>query len=103
MFLGCAYELINYRYNRILNRIKVHQSPIPRKWQRTRRLLAWIVAAKRSLKLYELQAIISMDLEESTMKYEDNMLRGHITEDCGALVQMVGDRRVELIHHTARQ
>lgn len=93
-------DITTCRYRRILNRIKL-RSPAE-KWERTRRLLCWIVAAKRSLKLYELQAIISMNPQQGTMEYEDRKLRAHITECCGALVQMVGSSRVELVHHTAR-
>ncbi|ROW00049.1 hypothetical protein VPNG_08321 [Cytospora leucostoma] len=95
---------IEQAYGRILHRMKVNlNDPGERKWQRTRRLLGWIVAAKRPLKIYELQAVLSIDGTEKRMDYEEKRLRVHITEYCGSLVQMVGDDRVELVHHTARE
>lgn len=74
-----------------------------RKWEVTRKLLGWIVSAQRSLKWHELQAVLSIDTSQKTMRYREKKLRRHITECYGSLVQMVGEKRVELVHHTARE
>lgn len=55
----------------------------------------------RSLKWHELQAVLSIDPQKDKMTYDDNRLQAHITECCGSLVQMVGEKRVELVHATA--
>ncbi|KAJ4414373.1 hypothetical protein N0V82_007981 [Gnomoniopsis sp. IMI 355080] len=95
LFVPKVWLLTSDRYNRILKRIRGHGQN-NKKWELTRRLLGWLVAAKRSLKMYELQAIICMNLEQSTMEYDEKKLRNHITDCCGALVQLVGDSRIEL-------
>ncbi|KUI66990.1 Early growth response protein 1 [Cytospora mali] len=53
--------------------------------------------------MHELQAILSIEPMEKYMDYGEKKLRVHITECCGSLVQMVGNNRVELVHHTARE
>jgi len=88
-------------YQRILDRIK-HTSSIP-EWRIAQKLLGWMVCATRPLKWYEIQAAVSTDVEAQVIDFDDKMLRIHIRDLCGSLVQVAAGDRVALVHHTARQ
>lgn len=70
-------------------------------WKKAQELLGWLVCAPRPLKWSEMQAAVSINVEDETVDFEDRKLRWHIHDICGALVQNKGDR-VSLVHHTAR-
>jgi hypothetical protein len=88
-------------YQRILNRIKENSSE--EEWKIAHKILGWMVCATRPLKWYEVQAAVSTDVEEQTVDFDERMLRVHIRDLCGSLVQIAAGDRVGLVHHTARQ
>lgn len=88
-------------YQRILNRIKENSSD--KEWKIAKQLLGWMVCVTRPLKWYEVQAAVSTDVEDQTVDFDERMLRIHIRDLCGSLVQVAAGDRVGLVHHTARQ
>lgn len=86
-------------YERILSRIK--NSNIPERWQEAKKLLGWMVCAKRQLTWKEMQVALSINFEAQTIDYDDRRLRTHIYDICGSLVQLTG-HRVHLVHSTAK-
>jgi hypothetical protein len=66
-----------------------------------RKLLGWMICAKRQLNWKEIQVALSIDIKEQTIDYEDRHLRKNIQDICGSLVVMCQDR-VTLVHSTAK-
>ncbi|KAF2658989.1 C2H2 domain-containing protein [Lophiostoma macrostomum CBS 122681] len=86
-------------YERIISRIK--QTTIREEWEKAKKLLGWMVCAKRQLTWKEIQIALSMDCVNQSIEYDDRRLRTHIYDICGSLVQVSGDR-VSLVHSTAK-
>ncbi|CAO2649603.1 Nn.00g069880.m01.CDS01 [Neocucurbitaria sp. VM-36] len=86
-------------YERILRRI--HRTSSPREWDEAKRLLGWMVCAKRRLTWKEIQVALSIDIERQEIEYDARRLRKHIQDICGSLVLVTGDR-VSLVHSTAK-
>lgn len=88
-----------FRYERILQRIKKN-SP-EEEWKKAKKLLGWMVCAKRQLTWKEIQVALSIDVDSQEIFYDDRRLRTHIHDICGSLVIITGDR-VTLVHSTAK-
>ena len=86
-------------YERIVRRIK--NASHEEDWNDAKKLLGWMVCAKRQLTWREMQVALSLDIEHQTVEYDDRHLRTHIQDICGSLVFMSGDR-VSLVHSTAK-
>ncbi|KAH7348115.1 C2H2 domain-containing protein [Pyrenochaeta sp. MPI-SDFR-AT-0127] len=86
-------------YGRIMRRIK-HTSG-SEEWTVAKRLLGWLVCAKRRLAWKEIQIALSIDIENQTIEYDARRLRTHIHDICGSLVLVSGDR-ISLVHSTAK-
>ena len=67
-----------------------------------KRLLGWVVCAKRPLKWHEIQGAISIDLKEESVEFDARRLRVNARELCGSLLQIRPGDRVDLVHRTAR-
>ena len=67
-----------------------------------RRLLGWVVCAKRPLKWHEIQGAVSIDLKEESVEFDARRLRVNARELCGSLLQIQPGDRVDLVHRTAR-
>lgn len=89
-----------HSYERILQRLE--RSLQPTEWKTVRKLLGWIVCAKRPLKWREIQAAVSMDVEEQAIDFDGLGLRGSVEDYCGSLIQVLPGDRVELVHTTAK-
>jgi hypothetical protein len=87
-------------YQRIISRIK--RNTIPEEWESAKKLLGWMVCAKRPLSWIEMQVAISMDLENETIEFDDRKLRFHIYDTCGSLVHVLPGDRIQLVHSTAK-
>ncbi|RYN16465.1 hypothetical protein AA0112_g12495 [Alternaria arborescens] len=85
-------------YERILRRIKTTSG---RGWPKAKKLLGWLVCAKRRLTWKEMQVALSIDPERQIIDYENQRVRDHIYVTCGSLVLVNGDR-VTLVHSTAK-
>ena len=88
------------RYERIMRRIKLNSSTS--EWKLARKLLGWMVCARRPLKWREIQAAVSTDPASQTINFNDRQLRIHIRDICGSLIQVLPGDRVELVHITAK-
>ncbi|KAH8708495.1 hypothetical protein GQ44DRAFT_627937 [Phaeosphaeriaceae sp. PMI808] len=65
-------------------------------------LLGWLVCAKRSLKMHEVQTMKSIDVDRRAVDFERRHFRVHPKELCESLVDVRDDGTVELVHTTAR-
>lgn len=81
---------------------RIKQSASAKEWEKAKHLLGYMVCAKRQLKWKEIQVLLSIEVDDQTIDYEDRRLRKHIYEICGSLVLLSGDR-VQLVHSTAKQ
>ncbi|KAH8733175.1 hypothetical protein GQ44DRAFT_821389 [Phaeosphaeriaceae sp. PMI808] len=86
-------------YKRIVNRIKSTSNS--ETWKDAKKLLGWMVCAKRQLTWKEIQVALSIDIQNQTIEYDDKHMRAHVHDICGSLVFMSGDR-VSLVHSTAK-
>ncbi|KAI9685458.1 MAG: hypothetical protein M1822_004589 [Bathelium mastoideum] len=68
-----------------------------------RRLLGWVVCAKRPMKWQEIQGAISIDLENEEISWDKRKFRENPKELCGSLVEVRDDGSIELVHSTARK
>ncbi|XDG08069.1 hypothetical protein ABKA04_007684 [Annulohypoxylon sp. FPYF3050] len=69
----------------------------------TTRLLAWISNSKRPLRWHEIQAAISIDLEESSINDENRRLVSDSKDICSSLVEVHFDQTIELVHPTLKK
>jgi hypothetical protein len=90
--------LLLFRYARIVDRIL--QDPLTK--EDVKRLLGWLVCAKRPLKWREIQGAVSINLEAKDIDLEERQLRDGSKDLCGSLVEQRSDGSVELVHLTAR-
>ncbi|KAF2827401.1 hypothetical protein CC86DRAFT_290274 [Ophiobolus disseminans] len=65
-------------------------------------LLGRLVCAKRSLKLHEVQTMISIDLDRRVVDFDRRHLRVHLVELCESLVDVREDGTIEWVHMTAK-
>ncbi|PVH98773.1 hypothetical protein DM02DRAFT_673149 [Periconia macrospinosa] len=68
-----------------------------------KKLLSWMVCAKRPLKWREIQCAVSIDLDEQTVDWKDGRFPVDSKDLCGSLVEIHSDDTVNLVHHTARR
>lgn len=74
-------------------------------------ILGWVTCAARPLHWREIQSIFCVDVESSTMDYEDRRLRVSCKQLCGSLVdvhhvlhgQLGPDDIVTIVHESARE
>lgn len=89
------------RYERIIRRMKKHLRDT--QWTVALKLLGWMVCAKRPLNWREIQAAVSIDLENQTIDFDKRKLRSNIQDYCGSLIQVLPGDRIELVHTTAKK
>jgi hypothetical protein len=65
-------------------------------------LLGWLVCAKRSLKMHEVQTLRSVDFDKRAVEFERRRFRVHIKDLCESLVDVREDGSIGLVHMTAR-
>jgi hypothetical protein len=65
-------------------------------------LLGWLVCAKRSLKMHEIQTMKSIDLDSRAIEFERRRFRVSPKELCESLVEVREDGTIELVHMTAK-
>jgi hypothetical protein len=75
---------------------------LSKQWDIVRKLLGWMVCAKRPLKWREIQAAVSIDPDEQTFDFDNRSLRSRVEEYCGSLIQVLSGDRVELVHTTVK-
>ncbi|KAL1595313.1 hypothetical protein SLS60_010004 [Paraconiothyrium brasiliense] len=65
-------------------------------------LLGWLVCAKRSLKMHEIQTMKSINLQGRTVDFERRRFLVDPKDLCESLVDVREDGTIELVHNTAR-
>ncbi|TVY15598.1 Vegetative incompatibility protein HET-E-1 [Lachnellula arida] len=93
-------EGLEEAYERIIRRLK--QQLRHEQWSIARKLLGWMVCAKRPLNWREIQAVVSMDIQNQSIELDKRKLRSNIQDYCGSLIQVSDGDRVELVHTTAK-
>ncbi|KAK0710004.1 hypothetical protein B0T26DRAFT_861233 [Lasiosphaeria miniovina] len=89
-------------YRKVIERLR--QNLHPNQWAEARKIFGWLAGAKRPLKWHELQAALSIEVDDvgrGALDYRHNRLRLEIREICGSLVQVL-QNRIEFIHSTTR-
>ncbi|KAH6972215.1 hypothetical protein BKA56DRAFT_115644 [Ilyonectria sp. MPI-CAGE-AT-0026] len=75
-------------------------------WREARKIFGWLAYAKRPLKWYELQAALSVNIDDQgglEVQSRRIGLLENIQAVCGSLVHMPGGTRIEFIHRTAKE
>lgn len=70
--------------------------------EQAKKLLGWLVCARRPLKWHEIQAAISIDVERQAVDFEGRSLVVDVKELCGSLVERLPGDRIELVNSTAK-
>ncbi|KAH7136884.1 hypothetical protein B0J13DRAFT_677676 [Dactylonectria estremocensis] len=91
-------------YDKIIERLRtaVHANT----WTEARKIFGWLAYAKRPLKWHELQAALSVNIDDyGGVEVQDcNIrLRESIQNVCGSLVHMPGGTSIDFIHQTAKE
>jgi hypothetical protein len=92
--------LIEDRYSKVVTRI--YQNPNERERETARRLLGWIVVAKRPLHWHEIQGAVSINIEENVVDHDNGRLYTHVRDLCGSLIDILPGDTVQLVHPTAK-
>ncbi|TGO44699.1 hypothetical protein BCON_0473g00060 [Botryotinia convoluta] len=87
-------------YSRIVS--LVYQNPNELERATAEKLLGWISCAKRPMRWPEIQAAVSINIDDEDVNFEDRQLRAHIQDLCGSLVEVLPGDRVQLVHSTAK-
>jgi len=97
---------VRNRYGRILERLKRDYHGHESSWGKSKTIFGWLACAKRPLKWHELQAALSIEVDERGNPSFDNRLgrspKG-IQEMCGTLIQVLPGNKIEFIHQTAKR
>ncbi|KPM46103.1 hypothetical protein AK830_g426 [Neonectria ditissima] len=97
-------DMIFPSYGKIVERLRntVHANT----WKQAKKIFGWLAFAKRPLKLYELQAVLSISVDDEGRVQPLNTkkrLSEDIQEVCGSLVHMPGKTSIDFIHQTAKE
>ncbi|KAH8722373.1 hypothetical protein GQ44DRAFT_687152 [Phaeosphaeriaceae sp. PMI808] len=91
-----------YSYGRVIDRIIGPDVQPKSRSENAKKLLGWLVCAKRALYWREIQGAVSIDLEEGTicpdLRFEDDC-----KDLCASLVDRASDGTVVLVHSTAKR
>ncbi|KAL4936205.1 hypothetical protein BDV06DRAFT_233640 [Aspergillus oleicola] len=87
-------------YDRILSRILSSDNDALAQY--ARKLLGWLVSAKRSLKWHEIQGALSINLESQTIDFENRKLSVGSKHLLGSLVEVRSGGTLDLVHTTAK-
>lgn len=68
-----------------------------------KKLLSWVSLCKRPLRWFEIQAAISIDLEEDSINEDSRRLVDTCKDLCASFVEVHSDQTVELVHSTVRE
>ena len=89
-------------YSRILQRLMDSRLALQQR-NITRKLLSWISVSKRPLRWYEIQAAISIDLENESVNDANRRLVDTSKDLCASFVEIHADQTVEFVHGTVRE
>jgi hypothetical protein len=65
--------------------------------------LETLVSARRPLKVYEVQAILSIRLSDKSIDLESRRYLHHLKDLCGPIIDVAADGTVDLVHSTAKK
>ncbi|KAK7418920.1 hypothetical protein QQX98_003623 [Neonectria punicea] len=90
-------------YGKIIERLRKANDNT---WNEAKKIFGWLAFAKRPLKWHELQAVLSIEVDEQGHVQPANTKRrlcADIQEVCGSLVHMPGGTSIDFIHQTAKE
>lgn len=69
----------------------------------TQKLLSWVSFSKRPLRWFEIQAAISIDIDNETINEESKRLLDTSKDLCASFVEIYPDQTIQLVHSTVRE
>lgn len=66
-------------------------------------LLSWLTFAKRPLKLREIQALKSIDVDSRNVDLERRRFRDDLKDLCESLIEMDTDQTVDFVHVSVKR
>ncbi|KAB5535360.1 hypothetical protein GE09DRAFT_358884 [Coniochaeta sp. 2T2.1] len=97
---------LSQAYGRVLERLKADYHGDESSWEKAKTIFGWLACAKRPLKWHELQAAMSITVDErgnTSFSYRMGKTAMEIQEMCGSLIQVLPGNRIEFIHQTAKR
>lgn len=88
-------------YDRILHRLL--NAEVETKKEIIKKLLSWVSFCKRPLRWFEIQAAISIELENDNINEHSRRLVDTCKDLCASFVEVHSDQTVELVHSTVRE
>jgi hypothetical protein len=76
--------------------------PVRTEREEARMLLGWLLCAKQPLKLYEVQTMKSINLDQREVEFDRRRFRVDPKDLCESLVDVRADGSIELVHLTAK-
>ncbi|KAL6401434.1 putative zinc finger protein [Ilyonectria robusta] len=97
-------KTLGQAYSRIIERLRSthHENT----WKESKKIFGWLAHAKRPLQWHELQAALSISIDEQGyVRPQDHMttLRKDIRVMCGSLVHVIGGNSIDFVHQTAKE
>jgi hypothetical protein len=65
-------------------------------------LLSWLTLAKRPLKMREIQALKSINVEQRDVDVERRRFRDNLKDLCESLIEVREDQTVDFVHLTVK-
>lgn len=93
--------IVDSRYSRILFRIKEKESQSRR--PRARPVLEILSCARRTLSIHELQGMLSIRIDDSSIDFKNRRYLQHFKELCGPLIEINSDETIQLVHVTTKR
>ena len=80
---------------------RIHRYSQEKYWKIIRKLLGWVICARRRLTWWEIQCANSINMDERIIDLQGKRLRVHIRDMCGSLIEASSDDFVRFVHNTA--
>lgn len=94
---SCLLEV----YDRILSKMEQHLQETPRTLHRVRRVLEWLVAARRPLTLRELSHAVSLEPNHAEPSLGEIVNEDSLTEHCGQLIHVNQESKEAVLCHSS--
>ena len=94
-------QLLLPSYGRILARIQKLRTEANQ--NRAKLVLESLLAARRPLKLHEIQGILSIRLAQRNIDLENRRCVLHLKELCGPIIEITSDGTVDFVHSSAKK
>jgi len=80
---------------------RIHRHSTEKDWAIIKKLLGWVICARKQLTWWEIKCANSIDVERNIIDFEEKGLVVHIRDMCGSLLEASSDDAVRFVHSTA--